>query len=231
MKKLWKSLQSWGQGLEELIKGCNAKNQSTTEAYIYIEVDFGGFNLKKYKNPYDKHYNPNFSYDKNKKYYYPSVDAPVQYPEEDYQGMEEMDIVYMKKMYPDICRKLQRLIDEECDKMEYEGSYMYDEYPDKEAIEMLTDMLYERLMAEDTMMMEEIETKEKSVDTTQRRYDRWMRNSVKVMLLNEIFRRRGRRNRRRRRGRRIFYPYYGYRPYSYRGGGRYYGDYYYPDFY
>ncbi len=43
----------------------------------------------------------------------------------------QRDLDRMKEMYPQEVRKIQDLVEEECDKMEYEGSLMFDEYPDR----------------------------------------------------------------------------------------------------
>ena len=43
----------------------------------------------------------------------------------------QRDLDRMKEMYPMEIRKIQELVEEECDKMEYEGSLMFDEYPDR----------------------------------------------------------------------------------------------------
>ena len=43
----------------------------------------------------------------------------------------ERDMERMKELYPKRMKKLLAYVEEECDKMEYEGSEMYDEYPDK----------------------------------------------------------------------------------------------------
>ena len=39
----------------------------------------------------------------------------------------ERDMERMKQMYPDKAKKVQRYVEDECDKMEYEGSMMFDE--------------------------------------------------------------------------------------------------------
>ena len=43
----------------------------------------------------------------------------------------ERDMERMKELYPKRMKQLLAYVEEECDKMEYEGSMMYDEYPDK----------------------------------------------------------------------------------------------------
>ena len=74
-------------------------------------------------------------------------------------------------------------VEEECDKMEYEGSIMYDEYPDK--------VLLYRTAAE-------IYDKTAPVQGTERRdkgRDRDLMDVIQVLLYDEIHRRRGRRRR------------------------------------
>ena len=43
----------------------------------------------------------------------------------------ERDLEYLQQMYPAEAREMQHLVEEECDRLEYEGSMMYDEYPDR----------------------------------------------------------------------------------------------------
>ena len=49
----------------------------------------------------------------------------------------EQDWLYMKQLYPNAARKLQRYIDDAADRLEYEDSMMFDEYPDEVAVEQL----------------------------------------------------------------------------------------------
>lgn len=43
---------------------------------------------------------------------------------------------YMKKMYPKMDREMVRWVEDVCDEEEYDGSCMYDEYPDVTAMEI-----------------------------------------------------------------------------------------------
>lgn len=43
----------------------------------------------------------------------------------------------LKDFYSQEARRILEIIEQECDKMEYEGSMMYDEYPDKYQLEQL----------------------------------------------------------------------------------------------
>ena len=49
----------------------------------------------------------------------------------------QRDLDRMKEMYPMEIRKVQELVEEECDKMEYEGSLMFDVFPDKIALQLM----------------------------------------------------------------------------------------------
>lgn len=47
------------------------------------------------------------------------------------EKMQEEEFERMKSYYPGTARLIQEKVEEECDFMDYEGSRMYDEYPDK----------------------------------------------------------------------------------------------------
>ena len=49
----------------------------------------------------------------------------------------EKDCKRLQEMYPRDARKIQSMVDEECDRMEYEGSMMFDRYPDRLMMEMI----------------------------------------------------------------------------------------------
>lgn len=57
----------------------------------------------------------------------------------------QKDFEYMKQLLPSTLKRIQVEIDEECDKLEYSGSVMFDEYPDKNYIGMLVDRILLRL--------------------------------------------------------------------------------------
>lgn len=50
-----------------------------------------------------------------------------------YEGerMQDKEFNLMKSYYPGTVQHIQEKIEEECDLMDYEGSRLYDEYPDK----------------------------------------------------------------------------------------------------
>ena len=99
---------------------------------------------------------------------------------------QEMEQEMIKSFYPREALRIQEFVEQECDKLEYEGSVMYDEYLDKYRMEQLTSRIC-ALVNEDG---EEVQTAEK----------RGSRALVEVLLCTEI----GRRRCRRRRCQRIF---------------------------
>lgn len=57
----------------------------------------------------------------------------------------EKDMDRMKELYPRDVKRILELVEDECDKMEYEGSLMFDEYPDRLMLEMLGNRIYQSL--------------------------------------------------------------------------------------
>ena len=56
----------------------------------------------------------------------------------------EKDMDYLSRLVPGNLLHLTSLINDECDKMEQEGSMMFDEYPDKEQILNLRNQIYDQ---------------------------------------------------------------------------------------
>lgn len=69
------------------------------------------------------------------------------YPMAGYDNSRELDydVSMMKEMYPLLVRQILLEIENECDKLEYAGSFMFDEIPDKTLILMLTDKIYRKV--------------------------------------------------------------------------------------
>jgi len=86
---------------------------------------------------------------------------------------ERRDMEYIKRMYPSQLRDIQHGVEEECDKLEYDGSMMFDEYPDRLMVQLL-----EKKIAGNC------KTEENEV---------WILHVVPVMLYSEMYRRRSRR--------------------------------------
>jgi hypothetical protein len=106
---------------------------------------------------------------------------------------EEDDKQFMR-MYPESCRNIMIYVKLEIDRMEEKDKMMHDGRPDREMVDMLTDNAYKKMVKEMPEMAELEET---------RQYPgrRFSRDLLRILLLNELFRRRRRRRRR---------DYYGY---------------------
>ena len=121
--------------------------------------------------------------------YYMAYPMPLQYDEE---RIERRDFEYMKSMYPMAVKQILPYVEEECDRMSYEGSMIYDEYPDQLQLYMMCNRVYDKVKKQkpkDDMEME----------MQIARNDDWLKDLIQIMVFQELFRRRSnhRRNRRR----------------------------------
>jgi len=64
--------------------------------------------------------------------------------EEDPAEIRDMD--YWQQLYPEQTRRIQREISHQCDLLDYEGSIMYDEYPDRITLSRICESVYQALM-------------------------------------------------------------------------------------
>ncbi len=111
---------------------------------------------------------------------------------------DEEDERQFMKMYPESCRRIMVYVKVEIDIMEDADEMFMKDRPDTRMIDMMTDNAYKKLVRENPELEEAEET---------RQYPAGMftRDLLRVLLLNELLRRR---RRRRRMG------YYGYPPYG-----------------
>lgn len=73
--------------------------------------------------------------------YYMAYPTPLLYDDE---RRDRMDFEYMKSMYPDAAKRLLPYIEDECDRVAYEGSVMFDEYPDQLQLHLMGRRVYDR---------------------------------------------------------------------------------------
>lgn len=88
---------------------------------------------------------------------------------------DQQDGEFLKSLYPMEIMDLQLMVEEKCDELEYDGSIMFDQYPDKVRILKLSDEIAKK-------------------------YGNCEKNLVEVLVINEILRRRIRRRNSRMRG-------------------------------
>lgn len=120
--------------------------------------------------------------------------------ENDEEEIMEEECAYLKMMYPKMCQPILKVIEDECDKLEYAGSVMFDEYPDRIMLERLTKKVYDKI--ETPVQDEPVEINECCRNRGYRRnrcYDcyedgnpNWLYTVVKAMFYNELLHRRRR---------------------------------------
>lgn len=98
----------------------------------------------------------------------------------------EKDCRRLQEMYPRRAKRIQNLVSRECDKMEYEGSMMFDEYPDRFMLRLLCRNIYRELEQKGDEELFEMN------------HDDTLFQLIEVMLMQEMYRRRCRYHRCRR---------------------------------
>ncbi|RST79689.1 hypothetical protein C6W64_012630 [Blautia sp. SG-772] len=120
----------------------------------------------------------------------------------DQEQAQEKDLQVMKSFYSRRAARIQEKVDRECDRMEYDGSMMFDEYPDKFMMEHLC-----RKIEQEVLKEEEGNTSVLIIEETcqggqgscgNRREEEGLRDLIGVILFNEMFRRRSRHRRQKR---------------------------------
>ena len=95
----------------------------------------------------------------------------------DGERIQEKEFQMMKSYYPQTVQQIQKRVEEECERMDYEGSMLYDEYPDKYMLYHICDPI------------------KKEVTQVQDRHRGYLDELIQVLLYQEISRRRCRRHR------------------------------------
>lgn len=67
---------------------------------------------------------------------------PLQYDDE---RRERRDYEYMKSLYPETAKKILPYVEEECDRMGYQNSMIYDEYPDRLQLMLMCRRIYDNV--------------------------------------------------------------------------------------
>lgn len=103
-----------------------------------------------------------------------------------WEDVEIRDLEYLKEMYPKTTQRLQQIIEEECDRQEYEGSLLFDQYPDKIGVMRIANRVYDIVRMENPL-------EEQAVGD-----ERMLKDIITVLLLNEMYRRRATRRSRKK---------------------------------
>lgn len=142
--------------------------------------------------------------------YYAAYPMPPAYDDE---RAERIDFEYMKSLYPEIPKKVLPYVEEECDRMEYGNSVVYDEYPDRLQLRLMCRRICDSIRQKEKFWLEDLaEVSEENTDnmcplkcpvdtSKQPNGSRWLCDLVEIMLYQELYRRRSEKRRRRR----VFY--------------------------
>ncbi|MBR2036475.1 MAG: hypothetical protein IKA09_01970 [Lachnospiraceae bacterium] len=104
---------------------------------------------------------------------------PVRYPYRQ-ENKAARDIEYLREMYPQEAKRLLSKIADVLDRMDYEESMIYDEYPDRWQLYRL---------AEGIVKILQNEAEEKGEEHSKEKWE-WISDMVQVLLFDEIFNRR-----------------------------------------
>lgn len=116
--------------------------------------------------------------------FYMTYPLPMAYEEED---VMLRDLDYLQQMYPQDAKKYQKKIVNILDKMDYEGSMIYDDYPDQFMLYKLSMDITEIIKKEASL--EVGEDGEPSEDFSPERWKQ-IGDLVQVLLFYEIYKRR-----------------------------------------
>lgn len=98
----------------------------------------------------------------------------------DGERIQEQEFALMKSYYPEAAGRIQEKVEEECQLLDYEGSRLYDEYPDKFMLHQLCRQIRKQVQGE---------------TVAQGVPDGFLDDLIQVLLYQEISRRRCRRRR------------------------------------
>ena len=105
----------------------------------------------------------------NKLPFYMAYPVPLLY-NDDRNARRDYD--YMKSIYPDTAKRVLPYMEGECDRMEYDGSMMYDEYPDRLQLRLMCRRIYDKAGEEEENP------------------GAWLMDLIEVMTYQELCRRR-----------------------------------------
>ncbi|MCM1045188.1 MAG: hypothetical protein NC417_06735 [Candidatus Gastranaerophilales bacterium] len=90
------------------------------------------------------------------------------------------DLEYLQQTYPQDVRRYQGKIAEILDKLDYEGSMIYDEFPDRYSLQRLADSIM-RVIRQEELGEGQATSEEKW---------NWITDMIQVLLCDEIYKRR-----------------------------------------
>ena len=92
------------------------------------------------------------------------------------------DLEYLQQTYPTEVKRYQRKIADILDKFDYEGSMIYDEYPDKYSLQRLAQTVTQILRQENQQLPAEEQLPAEKWE--------WLTDMILVLLCHEVYKRR-----------------------------------------
>lgn len=111
--------------------------------------------------------------------FYMTYPLPMYYQEED---SIIRDLEYLQQMYPVEAKKYQKMIVSILDKLDYEGSMIYDEFPDRWQLYKLSADILDRIKREEP-------ESEEGKETPPEKWE-WAGDMIQILLFYEIYKRR-----------------------------------------
>ena len=105
---------------------------------------------------------------------------------------ERMDYEYLRSMYPEIPKTILPYVEEECDRMAYENSMIYDQYPDKLQLRLMCSRICANIKKNEKLSRTE---SVRDLLNDMEQGGTWLRDLTEVMLYQELLRRRSGRRR------------------------------------
>lgn len=110
--------------------------------------------------------------------FYMTYPLPMFYQEED---KVQRDLEYLQQMYPAEAKRYQKIIASMLDKIDYDGSMIYDEYPDRMRLYSLAQDILNRIKRE--------ENNERMPEEMSEKWE-WLGDLIQILLFYEIYKRR-----------------------------------------
>ena len=101
------------------------------------------------------------------------------------------DLEYLQQMYPSYAKKYQNVIVSAVDKVDYKGSFIYDQYPDKLTLQQIVNSIMTIIKRnEEDITTGNDEENSLSEKASWSDKEKWIQELVTVLLYNEILTRR-----------------------------------------
>lgn len=122
-------------------------------------------------------------YDRKIMPFYMTYPLPMYYEDE---NTIIRDLEYLQQMYPAQAKRYQKVISNILDKLDYEGSMIYDEFPDRWQLYKLSTDILDRIKREEGGQSD---PENKEGETSPEKW-KWTGDLIQILLFYEIYKRR-----------------------------------------